>query len=150
MTEARLVQAAETIARTWELREDEQVAALRHEGFSEGEAHRLIALLPLAFSRPVLEDLGVRHFVSKVTAREPDGRLVSAELMQQPEYVGGLKLARAHRVKGVINHEVYKLIAGSSADIDAASNALNEGRDIVGSTVASALVGTEVARHLVR
>jgi len=150
ITEARLIQAAETLARTLELGEDEQVAALKREGFDEGQAHRLVAFLPMAFSRPVLEELGVRHFVSEVTAREPDGTLVSAELMRQPEYAAGLKLARSHRTRGVMDHEVYKLIAGSSADIDAVSNALNEGRDIVGGTIASSLVGTEVTRHLVR
>jgi len=150
MTPARLIQAAETIARTWELNEGDQVAALREDGFDKGEAHRLIALLPIAFSRPILEELGVKHFVPEVTARAVDGTLVKAELMRQPEYATALRLARAHRKKGAMDHEVYKLIAGSSADIDAASNALNGGQDIAGSTIASSLVGTEIARHLVR
>jgi hypothetical protein len=104
----------------------------------------------MAFSRPVLEELGVRHFAQDVTGRTSDGRLVRAALMRQPEYAAGLKLARAHRQNGAMDHDVYKRITGSSAEIDAASRALNEGADITGSTVASSLIGPEAARHLVR
>lgn len=49
-----------------------------------------------------------------------------------------------------MTHEVYTLIAGSSAEIDAVSNALNQGADISGGTVASALIGREIARYLIR
>ncbi|QUD89865.1 hypothetical protein [Phenylobacterium montanum] len=150
MSEARLIRAAETLAQTFELGGDEQVAALMRDGFDEGEAWRLVALLPIAFGRPVLEELGMRHFVQTVTAQAADGKLVQANLMRQPEYAAGLKLARAHRQYGVMDHEVYKLIAGSSADIDAASNALNQGADLTGATIASSLMGPEIARHLIR
>jgi len=150
MYRARLIKAAETLARTWQGDEDEQIAALRQEGFDEGEAHRLIAFLPLAFSRPILEELGVRHFVPQVSAQTADGTVVQATLMRQPEYAAALKLARAHRKKGAMDHEVYKLIAGSSAEVDAVSKALNEGADIAGTAVASALIGREIARHLIR
>ena len=147
---ARLIQAAGAISRTLECTEDAQIAALRQEGFDEGEAHRLAALLPIAFSRPVLEDLGVRNFVRQITAYDADGSLVTADLLRQPEYVGGVRLAREHRKRGLIDPEVYERICHSSADLDAASNALNSGADIKGATIASALVGTSVARHLVR
>lgn len=150
MTEARLIQAAETLARTLEFDEDQQIAALRQDGFEEAAACRLVALLPIAFSRPVLEELGVRNFDPEVTAQNVDGSMVKAKLMRQPEYVGGLKLARIHRKKGIMDHEVYKRIAGSSAEIDAVSHALNEGADIDGATIATALVGATIARHLVR
>jgi hypothetical protein len=150
MSEARLIRAAETLAKTLELGEAEQVAALKRDGFDEGEAWRLAVLLPLAFSRPVLEELGVRHFAQEVTAKTSDGGLVRAALMRQPEYAAGLKLARAHRQNGVMDHEVYKRIAGSSADINAASKALNAGVVMTGATVASSLIGPEIARHLIR
>jgi hypothetical protein len=150
MTEPRLIQAAGTISKTLDLGEDEQVAALQQEGFDEGEAHRLVALLPIAFSRPVLEELGVEHFDPEITAYEPDGTLVRAVLLRQPEYAGRLLLARRHRKHGVMDHEIYKRVCGSSADIDAVSRALNEGADIVGSAVSSALLSTEVVRHLVK
>jgi hypothetical protein len=150
MSRARLIDAAETLARTMRLDEDQQIAALKQAGFGEGEAHRLVALLPMAFSRPILEELGVSHFDKQVRAKAADGTLVEAALMRQPEYVAGLKLARDHLKSGVLARETYKIIAESSAEIDAASNALNGGADITGATISTMLVGTTVAQHLIR
>ena len=147
MTSERIVRAAETLARN---PIDQQIEALKDNGFSEGEAHRIVALLPLAFSRPVLEQLGVKHFVPVVTAVARDGTPVEAILMRQPEYAVSLKVARKHRRKGVMDHEVYKAVTGGSADIDAASNALNSGASLAGSTIASSLIGPDIAEHLIR
>jgi len=147
LTSERIILAAETLAQT---PIDQQIEALRHKGFSEGEAHRIVALLPLAFSRPVLEQLGVKHFVPVVTAVARDGTPVKAMLMRQPEYAASLKVARKHRRKGVMDHEVYKAITGGSADIDAVSNALNAGASLAGSTIASSLIGPDIAEYLIR
>jgi hypothetical protein len=150
ISDDRLIGAAETLSRTIELSESEQVTALQNQGFDEGQAHRLATLLPLAFSRPVLEDLGVRTFVREVTATAADGTPVRADLMRQPEYVAGLRLARRHRRSGIMDHAVYERIAGSSSEIDAASNALNDGKELRGAAIASSLIGPEIARHLIR
>jgi hypothetical protein len=150
MPEARIIRAAETLAQVFELDGDEQVAALQREGFSEGESWRLITLLPIAFSRPVLEQLGIRHFVMRTTAKNFDGRRVTAMLTRQPEYVAGLKLARKHRQSAMMDHNVYVRIAGSSADIAAAHKALNAGVDMAGGKLAFSLIGPEIARHLIR
>ena len=150
MTRARVVRAAETLAETWRLDVDSQVAALRRDGFSETEAHRLIVFLPMAFSRPILEELGVTHFVPDVGAQEADGTNVTAKLMRQPEYAAALRLARAHRKKGVLDPQVFSLIAGSSSELNVASKALDQGADIVGATVASVLVDPAITRYLVR
>lgn len=150
MSEAQIVIAAEVIAETWDAGEDGQVAALRRSGFDEGQARRLLALLPIAFSRPILEELGVIDFDPNVTARGPDGIFLNAKLMRQPEYVQGLKVARDHRNKGVMDHEIYKLIASSSADLNAVDNALNEGADVTGATIATSLLDAQIALHLIR
>jgi hypothetical protein len=143
----RIIRAAEILAQN---PIEEQIYALRDNGFSEGEAHRLVALLPLAFSRPVLEALGVKHFGPMVTAIGRDGTSVEASLMRQPEYVDGLELARIHRQRGVMDREVYKRVASSSADIDAVGKALTSGVSVIGATVASSLIGPDIAEHLVR
>lgn len=150
MSEARIIRAAETLAEVFDLDVGEQVSALQREDFTEGEAWRIITLLPIAFSRPVLEQLGVRHFVMRVTAKKADGQRLTAMLTRQPEYVAGLKLARKHRENAVIDHRVYVRIAESSADINAVSKALNQGVDIAGGTVAASLIGPEIAKHLIR
>ena len=147
MTSERIIRAAETLAQT---PIDQQIEALKDNGFSEGEAHRIVALLPLAFSRPVLEQLGVRHFVPVVTAVSRDGTPVEAMLMRQPEYAVSLKVARKHRRNGVMDHDVYKAVTGGSADINAVSNALNTGASLSGSTIASSLIGPDIAEHLIR
>jgi hypothetical protein len=150
MPEAQIVRAAEVIAATWDSGEDGQLAALRRSGFDEGQARRLLALLPIAFSRPILEELGVVHFDPNVTVSGPDGTFLNVKLMRQPEYVQGLKVARDHRSKGVMDHDVYKLIASSSADLNAVDNALNEGADVTGATTATSLLDAKIALHLIR
>jgi hypothetical protein len=147
LSEDRIICAAEKLAQT---APDRQIEVLKEAGFLEGEAHRLVALLPLAFSRPILEELGVEHFVPVATAVDRDGTPVEASLMRQPEYAVGLKVARKHRRKGIMNHEVYKCVTGGSADVDAVSKALNAGHSLAGSTIASSLVGPDIAEHLIR
>ncbi|NKJ44252.1 MULTISPECIES: hypothetical protein [unclassified Novosphingobium] len=150
MSEALLIQGATAIARDWEYSDERKVEGLRRQGFSEGEALRLVALLPLAFSRAVLEKLGVRHFVHQINVIRSDGSILIADLKRQPEYIGGLKLARRHCAHGRMDHEIFKLIVSSSADIDAVSKALNAGADIKGATIASSLLGTDIASHLLK
>ncbi|WP_420139303.1 hypothetical protein [Sphingomonas sp.] len=147
LTSERIIRAAETLART---PVDQQIEALQDQGFAVGEAHRIAALLPLAFSRPVLEELGVSNFVPVVTAVARDGSQVEAKLMRQPEYVVGLWVAREHCRKGLMDHAIYKAVAGGSAEIDAVSNALNAGESLAGSTIASSLVGPDIVEHLIR
>ena len=150
MSEERLIRSAEIIARTWEGGYEEKVAALRLEGFTEAEAWRLIELLPMAFGRPILEKLGITNIGSKMSIMKPDGSSVTARLMRQPEYVGGVKLARAHLQYGRLDHQVYELIAGGCSSFDAVSKALEAGADLRGATIAYALHGEEIARYIVR
>jgi len=49
--------------------DSEILLALRNMGFTKLEADLLIAFVPLAFSRPVLEELGVAHFSESVSAK---------------------------------------------------------------------------------
>lgn len=110
----------------------------------------MLAFLPIAFSRPILEELGVVDFDPNVTVSGPDGAFLNAKLMRQPEYVQGLKVARDHRSRVVMDHEVYKLIAFSSADLNAVDNALNEKADVTGATIATSLLDAKIALHLIR
>jgi hypothetical protein len=150
MSEARLILAAEKLAEKLQLDEEQQVEALKNAGFEEGEANRLVVFLPLAFSRPALEELGIEHFAPVVGATNADGTPFEVLLARQPEYVVGLEVARKHRRMGFMDQEVFASIAGSSAEIDAVSKALNAGEDIRGGAIASALVGSKISPHLVR
>ena len=69
-------------------------AALVSAGFTARDAGILVALVPLALSRPILEQLGVSHFADTVSAKNRANKWVQFPLSSQPIYVTALGLAR--------------------------------------------------------
>lgn len=69
-------------------------AALVSAGFTARDAGILVALVPLALSRPILEQLGVSHFADTVSAKNRANEWVQFPLSSQPIYVTALGLAR--------------------------------------------------------
>ncbi len=119
-------------------------------GFSEAEAHRIVSFVPTALSRPILEEFGITGFADTVSVPCEGGQDLEVVLARQPEYVAALAIAREHRRNGVLPVDVFSVVAGSSAEIDVLSRALNEGADVKGGTIATAIVGTELAAFVVR
>jgi hypothetical protein len=152
LTEERVVTAAVIVARGLD-RGDAgtapMIAELQAAGFDKAQAHRFLELLPMAFSRPVLEHFGV-HIVETVAASSRSGEELNFRLDRQPEYVAGLALARRHRATGCMPQSVYERIAGSSAELDAISQALNEGADVEGAALATHLCNPDMAQFLIR
>lgn len=122
---------------------EKQVEKLRKIGFGHDEAHRISALAPAALSRAVIEELVDLNWGATVSVGDREFRLD-----RQPEYEALLLLARFHRRHGFFDHESFKTVAQSSSEIDAISNALNAGRDLSGSAIATALVDPRMANHL--
>ena len=152
LTDAQVIAAALIVARDLGREGADHaatIAELQAAGFDEAQANRFIELLPMAFSRPVLEHFGVQ-VTGTVSARTEVGEEVQFRLDRQPEYVAGLALARRHRASGCMPDWAYEAIAGSSGEIDALSNALNEGADVEGGVIAAALVRSDMVRFLVR
>jgi hypothetical protein len=152
LTDEQVVAAAIIIAHGLE-REDPDgkatIAELQAAGFDEAQAHRFLELLPMAFSRPVLEHFGVK--IGKTVGASPlDGEMVHFRLDRQPEYVAGVALARRHRASGCMPQWVYERITGSSAEVDAISQALNAGSDVKGGALATCLGNPDMVRFLVR
>jgi hypothetical protein len=108
MTRSELIRAAQILAAHCDSEEAEVVQRLIAQGFEPGPAHRIVAFVPSAFARPLLEDLGVPDFVDRVSVPTRDGGDFDILLSHQPEYVAALDLAREHRKSGVMPHEVYK------------------------------------------
>lgn len=144
-----VILAARTIAACLQTGQKDQEAALRAAGFDSRQAIRFANFLPMAFARPVLEQLGVTQFSPTISVDLVDGRSVQVPLDRQPEYIGGLKVARVHRRVGCMPHDVYVAVAGSSADVDAVSQALNVGADIKGAAMASGLAGIYQAEDFI-
>jgi hypothetical protein len=115
-------------------------AELVTAGFTSREAALLIGLVPIAFARPILEQLGVTEFVKTISAKDKHGNWVNIPLASIPIYGVALSIAREHRSVGLIDHEAYKRIVGRSAPLNAVSKALNAGADVKGATVADALI----------
>jgi len=114
--------------------------ALTHAGFTQREADLLMAFVPLAFSRPILEELGVAHFVDTVSAKNRSGEWIQVPLASQAVYQAALTFAREHRRVGLIDNEVFKVWALRCSQLAAVSNALDAGAEVRGATVATALI----------
>ena len=141
----RIIEAIDILARTIDLPDDDCFAALGDAGFSIGEAHRIVAFVPSALARPVLEEFGVITFLGSLPCS--DGSWLTVDLERQPEYRAALQIGREQRKWLVIDHEHYKAIVSGTSEIDVISKALNEGKEVKGSTVALSLVGTGFADH---
>ncbi|MEA3015882.1 MAG: hypothetical protein QOI38_604 [Sphingomonadales bacterium] len=149
MNSADLITAATIIARSGDLADEEQAERLVAAGFEESVAYRLVAFLPSAFARPVLEELGVTEFGGG-SVDDEDGAMISFWLEDQPEYCAALALAREHRRVGIIPSEIYATIVEGTAEIEALSKARNQGQKFKGGTIAIALNSSSHAAHVVR
>lgn len=149
MNKADVIRAATVLARNNGASDEELAELLMAEGFEGAVAYRLVAFLPSAFARPILEELGTKIF-SPASVPTQDGGAFEVELEDQPEYCAAVALAREHRRTGAMPREVYRTIVYGTSEIDAVSNALNEGADVEGGAVTLALLSTSHARFVVR
>jgi hypothetical protein len=147
MARDRLIEAISILGRTIDFPDAARIAALETAGFSEGEAHRVVVFVPSALALPVLEEFGVAgiHF----TAPRQDGSWVDVVLDRQPEYRAALRLGREQRKARVIDPTHYEAIVGGTAEIDVLSNAQNEGQNMKGVIIATALVSPDSTDHIV-
>lgn len=149
MERDRVIAAAAIVAENIGGHDADLATKLTAAGFAIDEAYRLVAFMPSAFSRPVVEEFGV-SVAPYASVPTGEGGFFDVLLADQPEYVAALALARDHREFGVIPHGVFVAVAESSAELDALSNARNEGHDLEGGTIASALVNPEHSKHVIR
>lgn len=138
---ARLVRGIEIMGRNAALDDQDMALALTSAGFSTREANLLLTFVPSAFARPVLEKLGVEHFVERVSAPKKGGGWVDVPLKNIPVYCAALELVRGHPSARLLQPEHFRSLAMRSAEVAAADNALNSGADLKGATFASALIG---------
>jgi hypothetical protein len=145
-----LIEAAEIIAAG--VGDDEEVVVQRlvQRGFEVGIAHRLLAFVPSAFARPLLERLGVTDFAAEMEVSTRSGETFPVRLRDQPEYVASLALARDHFRHGILAREVFEAIVYSTAEVDAVSKALNAGGKVEGGAVATILLWPDYAEHVIR
>jgi hypothetical protein len=149
MDKAELIRAATILAESRGLGDEAQAEKLVAAGFGESVAYRVVAFLPSAFARPVIEELGAT-VTGLASIPAEDGSWFDVVLEDQPEYRAALALAREHRRAAVIPRAVYRAIVEATSEIDAASNALNAGEEIRGGALALELVSNRHAAHVIR
>lgn len=142
MERTKLIEAAKLLAE--EIASDKPIQRLEKSGFSKRECLVLRDVVPEAFAIPVLEDLGISSIEENASARNLFNRWVSVSLSDIPIFIDALALAREHRAIGVLPPEVFQVVASSSALINTANQALNEGSSLEGGTVALTFLGSSV------
>ena len=140
MERSRILQAVKLLSKHTNLEAAKQVSELSSAGFSTIEAHLLVALVPTAFGWTALEKFGITDFAPSISAPTRAGGRVDIPLKELPLFDEALALAREHCRSGILDHEEYKRITNRSAEVNALSRALNEGADVKGAAIASALV----------
>jgi hypothetical protein len=148
MDKGELIRAATILAESRDLGDEAQAEKLVAAGFDES-AYRLVAFLPSAFARPVIEELGATVTGVASTPAE-DGSWFDVVLEDQPKYRAALALAREHRRAAVIPNHVFVAIVEATSEVDAASNALNAEKEMRGAAIALALVSDCHAAHVIR
>lgn len=148
MKRERLLLAVEAISHHPDSEEAELVDVLVHRGFGKSESELLVALLPIAFGRPLLEKLGVTELASEISVPKHGGGWVQVPLNRFEMYEPALSLARDHWRTGLLGKDAYEAIALRSVEVAVANQALNEGVAIKGATITAALIGPPYAEDL--
>ena len=134
----RLLQAVQILAAVPS--ENDGIDLLIAGGFSSTEALQLSELVPEAFAVPVVEALGVTNIVDEVSAVNRSGEWEKVPLRELSTFQSALTLAREQSASGILDQSAYKRIADRSCLVTTAINALNTGANIVGATMAIALI----------
>ena len=110
--------------------DDEAFDSLVKAGLAEGDAAAMLQLLPLAFGRVLLLEMGVERFEDEFQVKDDRGEWVSFRLSDQPAYREGMKLALAAFYHGALPRTAFAAVATRSAEVGAASKALDAGSTI--------------------
>jgi hypothetical protein len=104
--------------------DDEQlVSMIVNRGIKLEIAERVVALLPIAFGRAVLERIGPIKFSDTFIVKETGKQYL---LRDEPIFNEGRRLAKA----GLLETGVFSAIAMRSPELRAANKALNEGAEL--------------------
>ena len=132
MVISRIIRAVEVMGENSSRDDQGLIDALLSEGFTAEEANQLVLFVPAAFARPVLEHLGVEHFVETVSVPKKRGGTIEVPLSAIGVYTGALALMRGEIDAHALPAEYFRSLATRSAEIDAANRALNAGQSLKG------------------
>jgi hypothetical protein len=105
------------------------VRVLAEAGFSKLDAEQLVSFVPLAFSRPVLERMGVTDIPESFSVMTRTGRWVEMPLSDQPVYVLAASIIGDPHMMAVMSNKTFKRLVKRCPMVNAADGLLNAGQD---------------------
>jgi len=97
--------------------DDELIDTFCQSGFLSDDAHRLVALLPLAFGRATLQQMGFAHFRDDASVHHPDGTTSYIRLSDQPIFQAALQIAAASAHHGTPTSAAANALAHRSVEL---------------------------------
>lgn len=121
--------------------EEELVATLREAGFEQRDADCLAALLPIAFGRAALQQLGVTRFRDDARVRHPDGSDTYIFLSDQPLYVAAVQIAVQSLHHGTPAPATAQTLMSWSSELKVLAPEIQAGNPVDGRAVSKLLYG---------
>ncbi len=131
MKRDQLIQAVQYFVVASDMDDGDLVKLLHGKGLTTEDSERLVAFLPIAFSRVVIAHIGKVSFTTDYRVKET-GEICS--LSDEPIFVEALKLATESYHSGPVPRESFSAVALRSPELDAVNKALNAGEDINGAS----------------
>ena len=98
--------------------EDEDlITRLEEAGISSDDARRLVALLPVAFGRAILQQRGMAYFRDDVLVGHPGGKNSTIQLSDQPIYVAGVRVGVVSLHHGTPTPKALDMLARRSVEL---------------------------------
>jgi len=138
MLRSDVLRAIDVMAVNDDCTDEELVHALVAAGFSKLDSKQLVCFVPLAFSRPVLERLGVTDIAESFSVMTGAGRWVEMQLSTQPVYSLAASIIGDPETMAAMSNQAFKRVITRCPMLNAANHALNTGSDVAGAACAVA------------
>jgi hypothetical protein len=138
MLRSDVLRAIDVMAVNDDCTDEELVHALVGAGFAKLDSKLLVCFVPLAFSRPVLERLGVTDIAESFSVMTRAGRWVQMPLTTQPVYVLAASIMGDPETMAAMSNVAFKRVVTRCPMLNAANHALNTGSDVTAAACAVA------------
>jgi hypothetical protein len=146
-----VIDAISAMASNAVISEDDLVELLQKKGYSKIDAEMLNVFVPSAFSWPVIKKLGLENLPNHFVAMSKDGGEVQIPVSSQHYFTAALTLAYSTFENGwnsTVSRATYEIVAGRSAEMNAANKVLNDGGSLEGATLSPLVLGRLRAEDL--
>ena len=139
MQRSDVLRAIDIIALNRDCDDRQLVLALTRAGFSKLAAKQVVTFVPLAFSRPVLERLGVPNIPESFSVMTSAGRWIEMPLSSQAAYRLAESIIGDPDTMASMSNAAYKHLVTRCPMLNAANHALNVGDNLADAVVPVAI-----------